>query len=203
MCRALDWKIKSHASLEVFTIVSQVRLTCELFAKHSVWEEIVFCFIKSLPTLYIPSWWECKMSYFLPQCLVFYIHLVLDVLIILIFWFRMQMEAFKCKTKLIGQFWTFLTSLRNLGITLSSELRLRWFKILWNAKKTLYNFHVLSFERYSLHQGWNRAWSWCTCTADVLKHSLACNSNTRIWYGLFSEVSRSNAKNFQLKTPLS
>ena len=68
----------------------------------------------------------------------------------------------KCKTKLIGRFWTVWTSLCNLGITLSSELQLRWFKMLWNAKKKIYNFHVLSFERYWLHQGRNRAWSYCS-----------------------------------------
>ena len=113
----------------------------------------------------------------------------LNVLIILIFWFRMQMEAF----------WAVSTSLCNLGITLSSELRLRWFKMLWNAKTKLYNFHVLSFERYGLHQGRNRAWSCCTCTADVLECSFAWNSNMRIWCGLFLEASRSDARNFQLK----
>ena len=117
----------------------------------------------------------------------------LNVLIILIFWFRMQMEA-------IGRFWTVSTSLRNLSITLSSELRLRWFKMLWNAKTKIYNFYVLSFERYGLHQGRNRVWSCCTCIVDVLEHSLACNSNMQIWWGLFSEVSRSGARKFQLES---
>ena len=91
------------------------------------------------------------------------------------------------------------TSLRNLGITPSYELRLRWFKILWNTKKKLYNFHALSFERYGPNQGWNRAWSCCTCTVDVQEHSLACNSNTWIWFGLFLEVSRSGARKVQLE----
>ena len=49
--------------------------------------------------------------------------------------------------------------------------------MLWNAKTTFYNFHVLSFERYGRHLGLNRAWIYCTCTVDVLEHSLACNSN--------------------------
>ena len=68
----------------------------------------------------------------------------------------------KCKTKLIGQFWAVWTSFRNLGITLSSELQLRWFKMLWNAKTYLYNFHVLSFDNYWLYQGRNQAWSYCS-----------------------------------------
>ena len=65
--------------------------------------------------------------------------------------------------------------------------------MIWNAKKNLYNFRVLSFERYPLHQGRNWAWNCCTCTTDVLEHSLAWNSNTQICCGLFSEVSRSGA----------
>ena len=94
---------------------------------------------------------------------------------------------------------TALTLLRNLGITLSSKLQLRWLKMIWNAKTKLYNFHVLSFERYRLHQGRNRAWSCCTCTADVLECSFAYNSNTQIWWSLFSEASKSGEQNFQLK----
>ena len=123
----------------------------------------------------------------------------LNVLIILIFWYRMQMEALSAKCKLIGWFWTALTSLHNLGITLSSKLQLRWFMMLWNTKTKLYNFHVLSFKRYGLHQGRNWAWSCCTCIADVLECSFAWNSNTSIWCGLFLEASRSDARNFQLK----
>lgn len=38
------------------------------------------------------------------------------------------------------------TSLDNLSINFSSELRLRCFKMLWNDKKIIYNFHVLTFE---------------------------------------------------------
>ena len=92
-----------------------------------------------------------------------------------------------------------MTLLRNLGITISSEIRLRWFKMLWNAKTNLYNFRVLSFERYRSHQGRNRAWICCTCTVDVLKCPFACNSNTQIWCGLFLEASRSDAQKFHLK----
>ena len=85
---------------------------------------------------------------------------------------------------------------RNLGITLSSKLPLRWFKMLWNAKTKLYNFCDLSFEKYGLHQDRNRAWSCCTCIADVLECSFACNSNMQIWWGLFTETSWSGAQNF-------
>ena len=68
-----------------------------------------------------------------------------------------------------------------------------------DAKTKLYNFHVLSFERYGPHQGRNRAWICYTCTVDVPEHSLACNSNMQIWCGLFSEVSRSGVRKFQLE----
>ena len=76
--------------------------------------------------------------------------------------------------------WVILDRLRNPSITLLSELRLRWFKMLWNTKKNLYNFRVLSFERYWLNQGINQAWRCYTYTVDVLEHSLACKSNMRI-----------------------
>ena len=51
--RAHDWKVKSHANLDVFVSVLRVRLTCEVLAKHSIWKKVMFCFTKSLPTLYI------------------------------------------------------------------------------------------------------------------------------------------------------
>ena len=54
-CRAHDWKVKSHASLEVFASVSRERPTCEILVKHSVWQNVMFCFTKSLPILYIHS----------------------------------------------------------------------------------------------------------------------------------------------------
>ena len=54
-CRAHEWKIKSHARLEVFPNVSWVRPTCEGLAKLSVWQKVKFFFTKYLPTLYIPS----------------------------------------------------------------------------------------------------------------------------------------------------
>ena len=111
----------------------------------------------------------------------------LNVLIILIFWFRMQMEAF----------WAVSTSLCNLGITLSSELRLRWFKMLWNTKKNLYSFHVLRFERYWLHQGWNRDWSCYIGIVDILECSFAWKSNSLC--SLFSKASRSSSQKFQMK----
>ena len=57
----------------------------------------------------------------------------------------------------------------------------------------------MSFERYGLHQGRNQAWSCCTCTAYILECSFACNSNTQIWWGLFSEASKSGAWKFQLE----
>ena len=53
-CRAHEWKMKSHARLEVFASVSQVRPACEVLTKLSVWQKVKFCFTKSLPTLYIP-----------------------------------------------------------------------------------------------------------------------------------------------------
>ena len=40
---------------------------------------------------------NAKCHIFLPKCLVFYIYLCLNVLIILIFWFRMQMKALSSK----------------------------------------------------------------------------------------------------------
>ena len=46
-----------------------------------------------------------------------------------------------------------LNSIRNLGRNFSSELRLRQFKMLRKAKKTLYNFYVLHFERFGTEQG--------------------------------------------------
>ena len=55
MCRAHDWKMKSHARLEVFASVSWVRPTREGLVKLSVWQKVKFSFTKFLPTLYIPS----------------------------------------------------------------------------------------------------------------------------------------------------
>ena len=52
-CRAHDWKMKSHASLEVFVSVSRERPSHEILAKLSVWQKVMFCFTKSLPILYI------------------------------------------------------------------------------------------------------------------------------------------------------
>lgn len=46
-----------------------------------------------------------------------------------------------------------LDSIRNLAKNLSSKLRLRQFKKLRKAKKTLYNFHALRFERFWTEQG--------------------------------------------------
>ena len=46
-----------------------------------------------------------------------------------------------------------LNSIRNLGRNLSSELRLRQFKMLRKAKKTFYNFYVSYFERFGTEQG--------------------------------------------------
>ena len=71
--------------------------------------------------------------------------------------------------------------------------------MIWNAKIKHYNFHVLSFERYGMHQGRNRAWSCGTCIVEVLECSFACNSNMQIWCSLFLEASRSDAWKFQLK----
>ena len=91
---------------------------------------------------------ECKMSYFSP--LMFSLLYLFDAQMYSLFLcFDLDTNGgIKCKTKLIGRFWTVSTLLCNLGITLLSELRLRWFNMLWNAKKKLYNFHVLRFERY-------------------------------------------------------
>ena len=55
-----------------------------------------------------------------------------------------------------AEFWTDLTYFRILIITLSYELRLRWFKLIWKGKRNTYNVHVLSFLRFWLHQGQNR-----------------------------------------------
>lgn len=46
------------------------------------------------------------------------------------------------QTRLIFQFWKVLTHLHNLRKTLSSKLRLRWFKILWKVKKNIYNSYI-------------------------------------------------------------
>ena len=59
-CRAHDWKMKSHASLEVFTSVSWGRPTHEGLMKLSVWQKVMFCFTMSLPTLPI----NCKECFF-------------------------------------------------------------------------------------------------------------------------------------------
>ena len=69
--------------------------------------------------------------------------------------------------------------------------------MLWNAKKKLYNFHVLSIERYWINESQNRAWICCTCTTDVLECSFASNSNTCC--SLFLEATKSGAQKFQLK----
>ena len=53
MCRAHDWKMKSHASQEVFVSVSQEMPSSEVLVKLSVWQKVVFCFTKSLPPQYI------------------------------------------------------------------------------------------------------------------------------------------------------
>ena len=42
-----------------------------------------------------------------------------------------------------------------LAITLSSELRLRLFKFMWETKRNTYNFYVLSFTRFGLLHGQN------------------------------------------------
>ena len=54
-CRAHDWKMKSHARQEIFTSVSWERPSRKVLMKLSVWQKVIFCFTKSLPTLYIPS----------------------------------------------------------------------------------------------------------------------------------------------------
>ena len=65
-CRAHDWKMNSHARLEVFASVLRVRPTHERLTKLSVWQKVKFCFTKSLPTLYISSlptnWNECFLE---------------------------------------------------------------------------------------------------------------------------------------------
>ena len=43
-CRAHDWKMKSHARLEIFASVSWVRPTHKRLAKLSIWQKVVFCF---------------------------------------------------------------------------------------------------------------------------------------------------------------
>ena len=51
--KVYDWKMKSHARLEVFASVSWERPSCEVLAKLSVWQKVMFCFTKFIPTLYI------------------------------------------------------------------------------------------------------------------------------------------------------
>ena len=64
-CRAHDWKMKSHASLEVFTSVSWERPTHEGLVKLSVWQKVMFCLTMSLPILYIPTLpINCKECFF-------------------------------------------------------------------------------------------------------------------------------------------
>ena len=53
-CKPHDWKMKSHARLEVFTSVLRVRPTRKGLAKLSVWQKVKFCFTKPLSMLYIP-----------------------------------------------------------------------------------------------------------------------------------------------------
>lgn len=43
-CRAHDWKMKSHARLEIFTSVSRERPSYEVLAKHSVWQKLCFTY---------------------------------------------------------------------------------------------------------------------------------------------------------------
>ena len=50
-CGAHDWKMKSCARLSI----SQLSCKKGQPAKVFVWQKVVFCFTKSLPTLYIPS----------------------------------------------------------------------------------------------------------------------------------------------------
>ena len=47
--RAHDWKVKSHANLEVFASVLRVRLTYEVLAKHSIWKKVVFALLSLYP----------------------------------------------------------------------------------------------------------------------------------------------------------
>ena len=66
-CRAHDWKMKSHARVQIFASVSQERPSREVLAKLSVWQKVIFCFTKSLRTLYIPSLLTNCKEYFLER----------------------------------------------------------------------------------------------------------------------------------------
>ena len=52
-CRVHDWKMESHARMEIFVSVLPERPSHEVLAKHSIWKKVIFCFTKSLLTLYI------------------------------------------------------------------------------------------------------------------------------------------------------
>ena len=123
--------------------------------------------------------------YFLPKCNHYYSILIYDA-----------NGGVNCKTELIKWIRIVLTLFHNLGITLSSKLRLRLFKMLWNAKKYIYNFHVLSFERYSLHQGCNRAWSWRTCTGRPGAFCLVMQIN---WAGYYWKIWGHVARKLQFR----
>ena len=47
-CRAHEWKMKSHASLEVFASVSWERPSCKVLAKLCIWKNVMF----ALPSFY-------------------------------------------------------------------------------------------------------------------------------------------------------
>ena len=61
----------------------------------------------------------------------------------------------KFSRMLSTEFWTDLKPFRILAITLSFELRLRWLKMIWEAKRNTYNFYVLCFMRFRLLNGQN------------------------------------------------
>jgi len=49
-CEAHDWKMKSYARLSILQLSREKGQP----AKVSIWQKVVFCFTKSLSTLYIP-----------------------------------------------------------------------------------------------------------------------------------------------------
>ena len=50
--RSICWKLKSHASLEDFASVSQVKPLLEIVAKHSAWRIFIVTFLPFTRTIY-------------------------------------------------------------------------------------------------------------------------------------------------------
>ena len=102
-------------------------------------------------------------------------------------------------------FWTVSTSFGNPRITLLSELRLSWFKMIWKEKKMIYNFNVLSFNRFRLHQGGNWVWSCCCCDTFECDYTISttfCISGITLAYELrfrwFKMIWKSKTKTYNV-----